>query len=410
MAHIKTMSMEEAEKELARRRQEYGNLAANLLALTELLTYKKLTGEGMPKAQLKGRSAREITPAIDRYGALFMHFNLLDQNLDKADAAFKSIGLIGRDKKLEEIAALLYGDSIEMPPIDVDLAARDLTSPAQLLVKVTPDRVLADMSAAYKEANRLVHIVDGVWKGMRAKLKVARTDIDSLKTLASGLGNINVGELGEADAVLTQLKDAFDSDPLDASDSYDSAVAPKIELARTRLETLKRQKDQASAALATARSVTLPALKDAHEKGKVEFDRRKEKVIRKGTQSLPAPHADSEIKRLETWLGKLEELNKGGQWAKVAANGLPNWNSQVAARTEHARRVFAENHAVVERRYELRGLIDGLRALAGASRLGEDPQVTRLHDRADQLLYTRPTDLDAAELAVKEYQAAVRGK
>ena len=60
------------------------------------------------------------------------------------------------------------------------------------------------------------------------------------------------------------------------------------------------------------------------------------------------------------------------------------------------------------RRKELRGLLDGYRAMAAAAGRDTDPELLRALARADTALRCSPCDLDVAAREVGRYQALVR--
>jgi hypothetical protein len=58
----------------------------------------------------------------------------------------------------------------------------------------------------------------------------------------------------------------------------------------------------------------------------------------------------------------------------------------------------------LDARNELRGRLDAYHAKALAIGLAEDEQLTRVYERAKELLFTAPCDVAGAEAAVREYQ------
>jgi hypothetical protein len=83
-----------------------------------------------------------------------------------------------------------------------------------------------------------------------------------------------------------------------------------------------------------------------------------------------------------------------------------------AARLERVERALAVANAAyaaaLARRDDLRGLLDGYRAMAASRGLGEAPDASAAYDAARTALYTAPCDLDAAAALVEHYQRVVR--
>jgi hypothetical protein len=84
-----------------------------------------------------------------------------------------------------------------------------------------------------------------------------------------------------------------------------------------------------------------------------------------------------------------------------------------AARLERVERALtianAAYAAPLARRDDLRGLLDGYRAMAASRGLGEAPEASAAYDAARAALYRAPCDLDAAAALVERYQHVVRG-
>ncbi|TML17729.1 MAG: hypothetical protein E6G39_04215 [Actinobacteria bacterium] len=88
-------------------------------------------------------------------------------------------------------------------------------------------------------------------------------------------------------------------------------------------------------------------------------------------------------RRLDAWLARAEPL------AAESARGL------------------ATNRAPLERRGELRGLLDAYRAKAADVGVVEDEEIAALLRAAQQELHTAPTSLARAELLVKQLGVAL---
>jgi Protein kinase domain len=118
---------------------------------------------------------------------------------------------------------------------------------------------------------------------------------------------------------------------------------------------------------------------------------------------LPVP----EIASLADRLAALDGLTAAGHWAQLASD-LDVIEKQAAAASAACREAEQEAVALLDRREELRGLLDAYRARA--TRLGaiEDTELEARYACARELLWTRPCDLSASADAVTGYQRAVR--
>jgi hypothetical protein len=251
-----------------------------------------------------------------------------------------------------------------------------------------------------------VHAIDNAWTTLKARLTGAVDEISQLEQLAATLGESNSVELAAARGKLKQVLGQVDSDPLGVTKGFEQEIEPLIAPARQHLNGLAAQKTAVESGI-TAAGPLLAEVRQAHDQGKKAYAERAEKVSVADADNLPAPFEDGAIDQLATWLTRLEtELATGG-WRKVRV-GLENWNIRANARLTHARSVVTGNSKPLEKRRELRLLLDGLKAKARARGLAEDPEATAIYNKAHGLLYTRPTPLAEAEKLVFDYQKAIR--
>jgi hypothetical protein len=112
-------------------------------------------------------------------------------------------------------------------------------------------------------------------------------------------------------------------------------------------------------------------------------------------------------------LAGLNALKTAGRWPALAAE-LVAIEKDAAAATAAWERVGRAARALLDRRRELRGLLDAYQAKAGRLGAAENSDVARQYDRVRDLLWSAPCDLVAAGEALREYQQAVlalqRGK
>jgi hypothetical protein len=79
----------------------------------------------------------------------------------------------------------------------------------------------------------------------------------------------------------------------------------------------------------------------------------------------------------------------------------------VAAVARGCRDAERQATELIDRRDELRGLLDAYQARAAKLGGAEDSELEKRYDRARDLLWTAPCDLPAAAAAVTGYQQAV---
>jgi hypothetical protein len=101
-------------------------------------------------------------------------------------------------------------------------------------------------------------------------------------------------------------------------------------------------------------------------------------------------------------------MSAQGDW-RAAGNLLVQWTTRCRDALDEAQRALAANEAPVATRNELRGRLDAYRAKAYRLGLLEDPAVAGLYARAQDALFTAPTDLEKAEQLLRRYQQALTG-
>jgi hypothetical protein len=106
------------------------------------------------------------------------------------------------------------------------------------------------------------------------------------------------------------------------------------------------------------------------------------------------------------WLDRLRSLAKAGDWQR-ACRGVDQWQRLAAETLTAARRVAEANAAPLEHRNELRGRLDALAAKADRLGLTEDPALSALREQARTVLFTAPTDVEAAAKLVSRYGASL---
>ena len=166
-------------------------------------------------------------------------------------------------------------------------------------------------------------------------------------------------------------------------------------LADTGLDQLRAEPETRIAAAAGAVSVARGAWQDA-------MTARERAVVRIAATLPPVP----ELPGLGDRVAALDGLRRAEHWTQLAAE-LDAIEQQAAAAAERSREAERGAVALVDRRDELRGLLDAYRARADRLGAREDTDLEARYAAARELLWTRPCDLAASADAVTGYQQAV---
>jgi hypothetical protein len=398
------MTLEQIDEELAEWKTKLQSAGDNLLALTQMSAYQRLRGEGgWPKPCLGGVTAERVGPALDGMNGLWSHYAALTGVIQRAQQLRASVTwLMPSPKVLVEIGHLLHGESVELSAVETPLSQRGLLTAGEVVRRRTPEQLLAEMTQAFQRAKDVVVAVDRTWDRLLPLLEGYDKDIAELEGLAGSVGEAAGPELAQARQHLAALRARVDEDPLGVSGEA-ATVASALDVVRSRLGKLARERDDVRARLGDARGV-LRELEEAHRSAREAHAEREQKVQVDDAARLPRPLEDAEVAALAPWLDRLEGTAEQGRW-QAAGVGLGKWlgiaRQYIAA--EQATR--AANEAAVRARRDLRGLLDALRAKAQACGRSEDAELAALGQEAWQLLHSRPTPLARAQRLVAEYES-----
>jgi len=379
--------------------------AQNILELMDDFYYKWLAGDGgHAAATLKGLTEREVTPAIKALDELWQVLPALHQVLDEVNERHKHLPRFKTSDELFEIQQLIEGASVKITT-RTTYAQRGLLTPDEVTRAATPERILHAMVEAYGRAKVVVVKVGDALSRLNGQLDQSAREVKALRALADALGE-PVPELRLVEAKVADLQAEIMSDPLSVADGFDKEILPAIASVRRRLADLQAEHARLDTDIAAAAALIV-SLEEALAQAKTAYDERVLKVAVDNADSLPSPFSDSVIDELKSWCGRLQQTLQQGKW-RAAKIGFGNWKAQLEARLAECQTVARENARPVNRRRELRGLLDSLKAKAVDTGLAEDQALAELYRRAYDLLYSRPTPMAIAEKLVSDYLAAVR--
>jgi hypothetical protein len=131
-----------------------------------------------------------------------------------------------------------------------------------------------------------------------------------------------------------------------------------------------------------------------------------EAVQKIGASQLPGLPPATE--GLANRLARLDAIKAAGSWQQLGAElkAIDNDAATAAALWGDAGRAA---QALLDRRSELRGLLDAYRAKAARLGAAENADLAAVYQRARERLRIAPCDLPAADDAVRRYQQAVLG-
>jgi hypothetical protein len=381
--------------------QKVATANQNLLDLYDLPAYQRVQGTGNPPKDLTGITQQQVSKALSAMDCLFEDLELLNLTIDRAQKMRRELpSLFISDDRLAEIYQLLTGASIQLPCIQTPLAQRDLLSSSRQNQTISPTELLDRMISAFTIARNTFVAVETAWNELESKLLITHQTLLELQQLAQQLQVTTSPALNLAQTNFNHLQAQIDRDPLGVSQTFDRDLTPLINNTRQELENLVKLRQDLQTGFVTARQ-RLQQLRDLEREAIAAHTESQAKVIHNLPMLPPFPAA--EITALEQWLDRLEQKFRSGIIPPIQV-GLANWSSKIEAYTIAARSALRNNRLPLDRRNELRGRLDALRAKATGTGKAEDPILADLADRARQVLYSSPTDLNLGEDLVRRYE------
>ena len=392
------MSRDQAAAAVAAATAERDSIQANLLDLDGSFGKRMLAG-----ATLTGESQPRWEAAAADLATLWEIFNAYAAVVDEAAELVAGAGRLS-DRELAQVTTWLTGASVELTQ-QKPLGRRGLTETGRS--DLTLAAAVQEMKRAFASVADVVAAAERVWNETADGLSEIGTQLGAAKEQLGDLSDDEVtGALAAAEDELGQLRGVLNSDPL--------TLWQGGRVDTTRLEWLRAQ-----AAAATVRAGSLARLRaDARQRisaarvavaaataAREEADAARNVAAAKIAQDdLPPP--PPEAADLDVRLATLGKLVAAGRWARLAAE-LDTIEAEAAAATQRYRDAERTAATLLDKREELRGLLDAYQAKAVRLGAAEDTELAMHYQRAHDLLWTAPCDLAVAAAAVTHYQQAI---
>jgi hypothetical protein len=377
---------------------ERDTIQQNLLELDGSFGKRLLAG-----AKLTGGTQKRWEAASADLASLWETFSAYSAVVDRAGEIMAGLRR-SPGPQLAQVSSLLYGQSVQLNRPPSAQSRADLTSTGVTMVSVYT--AVREMKPAFASVTEVVAAAEAVWNEAADQLQQIGTDLGTARQQAAGLADEALaGVLMAADNDLAQLRDLLNCDPL--------ALWQGGRVDGSRLDRLK---ERAAAALARAGDLatlranssrridavatTVAAARQAWQDAMAARERTAAKIA---AAPLPTP---PNVSGLAPRLASLNTLTTEGRWARLDSE-LDLLEKQATALARDCRDAEQQATALLDRREELRGLLDAYRARAAKLGGAEDSDLDARYDRAHDLLWTAPCDLPAATDAVNGYQQAV---
>jgi hypothetical protein len=379
-------SREQVDAAIAKWNRDLQIATQNILELMDDFNYKTLAGEGgLRFAPLTGKTEQVVVPVISALDELWQLLPALTALVDDVTARFRKLSWFKASAELAAIQDLLEGESVTFTT-KTTYAQRGLLTPDEVTRAMTPERVLRAMIEAYDMAKAVVVEVGEVSRRLPGQLDDAARDQPELAPR------------------IAAIREMIVSDPLSAADDYASEIEPAVASAKRRITAVREDATVLTREFADAETA-LARLRAERYEAVAVFDDCHAKIAI--APSPPRPCEQQITDELAAWLRRLADTLHDGR-GEAARVGFTSWTAQVEARRDECARALRESRKLLDRRRELRGLLDGFHAKAQAIGCASQPALAELHRRAHTLLHSRPTPLDEAEKLVDSYRRGVR--
>ena len=372
-------------------------IQANLLELDGSFGKRLLAG-----AALTGQTKRRWDAAAATLATLWQVYSAYSAAVDRAAEAVA--GRLG-PRELAAVTAVLTGPSVQLASGPAPLAGRDLAdSGREELTLVT---AVARMRRAFASVTEVVAAAEQVWTEMAGRLDTIGAELDRVTRLTTTLNDEAVtGNLAASQATLARQRDTLNGDPLSLWQGSAVDVSPADRLAErvtsiaARVDELVRLRDEARDRIAEVTAAADRA-RAARDDAVAAWQQAAAKIT---PEAMPPPPGD--LADLSGRLAGLDTLLVAGRWIRLSSE-LDLLERELAAAATKFIDTERAVVALMNRRDELRGLLDAYQAKAARLGAVEDTGLAERYDRARDLLWTAPCDLAAAADAVTGYQQAV---
>jgi hypothetical protein len=383
-------SIAPADTEFLRLETAVTAIATNLVELDDNPARKDLD-----KTKLSGRTAVAWADATDALSQLWDGYRMLTDLIARARALRDRRRLSEADR-----AAFMHevlGKSITLSTATVPLAQRGLLGAGQVHHTCTPGELLSAMEAAFATAVDVAVKAGDTWQRLLPEAAELAAAVDNVRALTRAAGG-STAVIDEADRRLGRFTAQLAGDPLGAPENDLSGVRRLIARADAERTSAAELRDSLSQRLADAHRLAGELAEAA-------------RAAQAAEHTIAGRFGENDVTYvrgadLRPDLAAIDALAMAGHWTLISPR-LAEWMRRARERLAALREATARNAGMLAARNELRGRLDAYRAKALSRGLGEDSDLTPLHDAARTALHTAPCDLVAARAAVNAYQEAL---
>jgi hypothetical protein len=392
------VNLEQLDELLHRYTEAEQRIAGTLVELEARPTYKLIMS-----GPQRGATGARLQAAIASVPELWRAFDSLRDVLARARTV-RGTGRRVTDDEREHLEVLLAGPSILVDVEQLPVEQRTLLGATEKQTWLSPEQLLAQMSATFDTVAEGVAAVEQVWRDIVPRLDAANGALTQLDQTATGLGATDEPSLATLRDAIGAVERTLAEDPLglgaNATAQLDAAVAiaqARVHELATGQSSLEQDLERATALLGELRRLRAEVHAAAGETAA--------KFTACRVVEAPAAALLDGPDGIGSDLDEVRSLRAAWQRQR---RRLDAWFARAEPLAEQLRRDLVTTRAPLERRDELRGLLAAYRAKAGDTGVAEDERIAALSRAAHQQLHTAPTDLPRAEELVQALAAALR--
>jgi hypothetical protein len=387
-----------------RRAQERSGVSAGLLELDDHPGRRLLDG-----AKLSGTTAQAWEKASAELAGLWTVFEAYQKVLDRAAAMRGGPKTRLGDRELAAIGDLLTGRSVALPRQAVPFERRGLLDPASIQDLLTLDEAVESMTRTYDVVKKVAVDAENAWNRLLEPLDDLQGKARAARATADGVGagaDPVFDRLAGIEAQSADLRRRALSDPLgmvaggSGTPAHVSRLLADLAGVQTELDQALTARTEFDHRLAGVQEVIVLIARAETEAERVRAE------VREKIAAPKLPPASAAAAHLRGRVADLQRERSGQSWTLLGRNlSALEKNSRVIL--ENAQKRVGQIRAPLDRRDELRGLLEAYRARAARHGIAETPALTAAYGLARDLLWSAPCDLAGAEAAVRHYRAAV---
>ena len=372
------MAAANAQAILKRHSEAESRIAASLIELDGDATYQLLKA-----SSLTGVTRKRLGVSFDRVSDLWSWSSQISATLTRARELLDEGGW-GANKREAEAVKILT-----LPTIDVGTDA----SPQHVPIQVALDRFREVIDPLQEGLGE----VEARWSRLIPRLDAALATLQGCDRDFEALG-IRDSHVRQLIALVEATRWDLMTDPLGMSEQIGDDIERQVATQARRASELREGKDSLGADLNVAEALLVELRRVRAEAAAARSETLVKIKDPDGLVTVPAAAAIDGDRGLRARLDDLRASNPTDSWQN-RRRSLDGWMDTAQRLLGQLNKARDANRAGLDRRDDLRGLLDSYRAKAKIMGKAGEPSFGDLHDAAHRELYRRPADVDlAAEL------------